>query len=45
MVWESIVFLGFIIGIPIIVSAILGGRGKKKAKSRSDAAEARANQA
>jgi hypothetical protein len=37
MVWESIVFVGFIIAIPIIVAGILGGRGKKKAKTRSEA--------
>jgi hypothetical protein len=38
MVWQSIAFVGLIIGIPIVVAAILGVRGKKKEKSRSAAA-------
>jgi hypothetical protein len=42
MVWQSIVFVGIIIGIPIVIAAILGGRGKKKEKSRAAAREKQA---
>jgi hypothetical protein len=31
MVWQSMVFIGVIILVPILVAIIIGGRGKKEA--------------
>jgi cytochrome c oxidase subunit IV len=35
MVWESIVFVGAIILIPILVAAFVGGRGEKKSSDKA----------
>jgi hypothetical protein len=42
MVWQSIVFIGLIIGIPIVIAAFLGGRSKKGSKRRQKEREEKA---
>jgi len=35
MVWQAAVFLGLVIGIPIVVAALLGGKPKDKSGKRA----------
>jgi hypothetical protein len=42
MVWQSIVFIGLIIGIPIVAAALLGGKSKRGSKRRQKENEERA---
>ena len=45
MVWESIVVLGLVIGIPIVVAAILGRKPKKPREKKPRDATAKENAA